>query len=1178
MLKRKKQIIAKVMATTMLASTLASTFATNVNAAEPQTKATVSETTISGDDRYKTAVEISKNYSSTSKHAVIVNGQKGIVDALTATPYASLKKAPILMTQSTKLNEDTKKELTRRGVKTVDIVGGVNSVSDSVKAEIEAMGITVNRIAGNSKYETALKVAKEIDGISDISKIAVANGEVLADAVSVAAPAAQNKMPIILAHPTKGLDAETKKYIDSQGVSKSYVIGGTSSVSTTTQNSLPGTKKRLEGTNRQGTNASVIKEFYTSSSYDNMYVAKSGQVNKADEIADALAVGVLAASNQDPVMLVGKSLGSTQKTLLESKDLEKITKVGGNIPTASIDAIKNTQSSTKTVTTVAELKAALANAKDGDIINFNPSGTVSEAVSLSTTKNVTVNLNGTHSGAVSVDMANGTLNINGNVSNKVSVDAVKAINVSSGKTVKELVLNSGAKNATVTNKGTITTATVSATGVTVTNSGTITTLNSNGDTTINNTGTIGNMDASNVVASISSPNAKQVVIRFNKSIDKNSIIDTKSTVTTDDDRLVAGVVTFKHTSGTNDVNKVLTSSNCHAELSSNGMSLTITAPNVAPNIKHFKGNYTIEIDNVTSNGIKQEKYTGTLNVNDTIAPSVSEVKFNASTNKFEVSLSEPIEVSQQGNLVMTMKNNISIAAETPVWNVKGDKFTFTRPNGVNLGENIKVYIDGLKDAAGNAMQPYTNSSVSVNNTTLSVSVTQPLDNKIRLTFNKDLQPSTDGESVESVIQLIDTNSSPITGVAKKVDSKTYDIELSNVVYESNNRRSFKLKIDADKITDITGVKNTKIEQTITLNKDTIAPTITSTKISPNNAGLEVTLSEDVTILDANKIKLFKGNGISVAGVGTPKLKTGTSNVIQVNLTAGSLADGTYQVKFEADAIKDLNTNKNKAMETSKLTVKNTISTDYKVTDITSDGDRVFTVKYTGDIDDEKISYKNFTLNNVEIHDASTIMVNNVGDDKTITVTLPAKESIDVNGNATFKVSGLTLKSGQVLADKANVVTVRDNTSPVLTSAKASIDGIRVQLKLTFSENLQNKTSMALGSTIDTLKDELVIKRGSGTNEKIYNWGKGDTESDSNPYDLIEKYSVEGNELTIVLIEGNWSNLKTIFAATNSNEISIEVKQNKTAGAGEVDNIKDAFGNSAKVDVKVTTSSKAETIK
>ena len=58
MLKRKKQIIAKVMATTMLASTLSLTFTTtNVNAA--QTKSTVSTTKISGDDRYETAVKIS---------------------------------------------------------------------------------------------------------------------------------------------------------------------------------------------------------------------------------------------------------------------------------------------------------------------------------------------------------------------------------------------------------------------------------------------------------------------------------------------------------------------------------------------------------------------------------------------------------------------------------------------------------------------------------------------------------------------------------------------------------------------------------------------------------------------------------------------------------------------------------------------------------------------------------------------------------------------------------------------------------------------------------------------------------------------------------------------------------------------------------------------------------------
>ena len=74
------------------------------------------------------------------------------------------------MTQNNKLNEDTKKELTRRGIKTVDIIGGTASVSDSVKAEIEKMGITVNKIAENSKYETSLKVAKEVDKISIYQK------------------------------------------------------------------------------------------------------------------------------------------------------------------------------------------------------------------------------------------------------------------------------------------------------------------------------------------------------------------------------------------------------------------------------------------------------------------------------------------------------------------------------------------------------------------------------------------------------------------------------------------------------------------------------------------------------------------------------------------------------------------------------------------------------------------------------------------------------------------------------------------------------------------------------------------------------------------------------------------------------------------------------------------------
>lgn len=401
MLKRKKQIIAKVMATTMLSSTLASTFVTTASAAQP--KATVNSSTIlAGTDRYETAIKISENGWSSATNAVLINGETGLVDALTATPYASLKNAPILITHKDNLTPATLTRLKAMNVKNVDIVGGVNSVSENVVNQLKANGMTVNRIAGNSRYETGLAVAKAMDKISDVSKIAVVNGEKgLPDAVSVAAPAADNKMPIILAHPTNGLDAATKTFINGESISKSYVIGSTTSISDSIANSLPGTKTRLGGTDRHDTNAKVIKEFYTQNELDNIYVAKSGYVNNDTELVDALAAGVLAAKNDDPVLIVGKTLGTTQESLLKDKSFTKITQIGGNIPIASINAIKDTQKDPEaTVSTVT-----LVNYKTIKITGKELNRIDKSKVSISgnTTSSYTVNSAGTEA---TVEFAN----------------------------------------------------------------------------------------------------------------------------------------------------------------------------------------------------------------------------------------------------------------------------------------------------------------------------------------------------------------------------------------------------------------------------------------------------------------------------------------------------------------------------------------------------------------------------------------------------------------------------------------------------------------------------------------------------------------------------------------------------------------------------------------------------
>lgn len=421
MLKRKKQIIAKVMATTMLASTLASTFVTTASAAEA--KATVNSSTIlAGADRYETAIKISENGWSSATNAVLINGETGLVDALTATPYASLKNAPILITHKDNLTPATLTRLKAMNVKNVDIVGGVNSVSENVVNQLKANGMTVNRIAGSSRYETGLEVAKAMDKISDVSKIAVVNGEKgLPDAVSVAAPAADNKMPIILAHPTNGLDAATKTFINGESISKTYVIGSTTSMPDSIANSLPGTKTRLGGTDRHDTNAKVIKEFYTQKELDNIYVAKSGYVKNDTELVDALAAGVLAAKNDDPVLIVGKTLGSTQESLLKDKSFTKITQIGGNIPTATIEAIKDTQKdpeATVSGVTLVNYKTIKITGKELNRIDKSK-----VSISGNTTSSYTVNSAGTEA---TVEFANAfsngtnTVKVTSNLGNTTS--------------------------------------------------------------------------------------------------------------------------------------------------------------------------------------------------------------------------------------------------------------------------------------------------------------------------------------------------------------------------------------------------------------------------------------------------------------------------------------------------------------------------------------------------------------------------------------------------------------------------------------------------------------------------------------------------------------------------------------------------------------------------------------
>lgn len=277
-----------------------------------------------GDTRYSTAVKVSNRGWSKSENVLIVNSN-AMSDALSATPFAKSKNAPILLTEGNNLNIETKNEITRLQAKNVYVIGGTSAVSENVVTTLKSMGLNIERICGNDRYQTSLEIAKKLE---NVSKVALVNGVIgLPDAVSIAPVAANENMPILLSSPTQGTKT-VDIFIKNNNIKTTYIVGGKNAISSEVANKLLSVT-RLGGKDRNETNLVILETFYKNSNLNNIFVAKNG-MNKQEDLIDALAVGVLAAKEKSPVVIVGEKLSMNQEKLISLKQTKEITKVGGN--------------------------------------------------------------------------------------------------------------------------------------------------------------------------------------------------------------------------------------------------------------------------------------------------------------------------------------------------------------------------------------------------------------------------------------------------------------------------------------------------------------------------------------------------------------------------------------------------------------------------------------------------------------------------------------------------------------------------------------------------------------------------------------------------------------------------------------------------------------------------------
>lgn len=272
-----------------------------------------------GKGRYETSASICSDGWKVSDYAIIASGE-GFADALSAAPLAKKYNAPILLTEKNQLNNDVKNELKNLQVKNVIIIGGSGTISKNVETELKNLGINIDRIFGDDRYKTSLKIAEKI-GLNN--GVVVTNGLGYADALAMASIAATKQMPILLT-PSDKLTSDTMEFLNKNSYDKSYVVGGSAVVSDNIKNSLKN-PTRLSGDDRYKTNVAILNHFKQDLNLKDVYIASG------NGYADALSGSALASKNKSPIILMNESVNkSTQDFVNENKsNFKNVTIFGG---------------------------------------------------------------------------------------------------------------------------------------------------------------------------------------------------------------------------------------------------------------------------------------------------------------------------------------------------------------------------------------------------------------------------------------------------------------------------------------------------------------------------------------------------------------------------------------------------------------------------------------------------------------------------------------------------------------------------------------------------------------------------------------------------------------------------------------------------------------------------------
>lgn len=258
---------------------------------------------IAGADRFEVSAKAARKVPFVhGEGAVFLTSGESFPDALSVGPIAGEQGSPVLLTRRDELPDAVWRELLRREPKDIVVVGGPNSVSQTVvdRAADAVPSATITRIGGADRFAVSRALLSSPWAPAPPAKLYIADGRNYPDALSSGPAAARGEGGVLLVDGSRSaLASEDLAMVRTVAAAGGGVtiVGGPASVSTALEASIAALAPttRIGGADRYEVSAALNRAVFPEA---RRIAIASGAV-----FPDALAGGAMAGRFDQPLYL-----------------------------------------------------------------------------------------------------------------------------------------------------------------------------------------------------------------------------------------------------------------------------------------------------------------------------------------------------------------------------------------------------------------------------------------------------------------------------------------------------------------------------------------------------------------------------------------------------------------------------------------------------------------------------------------------------------------------------------------------------------------------------------------------------------------------------------------------------------------------------------------------------------